>query len=208
MNRVELKNHAKVVLKNNWSNAVIVALLFMLISGSANFGLSFTLEFFNYSESAKSSINLIFNFVSIILEALFILGYKSYYLKLSRNQEAGIDDLLSKTNMFLVVLVTMILTSIFTTLWTLLLIIPGIIAAISYSQTFYILLDNEGMQAMDAIKESKRIMNGHKMDYFILSLSFTGWIILALFTCGIGFLWLIPYMEVTYSNFYNEIRVS
>jgi uncharacterized membrane protein len=72
--------------------------------------------------------------------------------------------------------------------------------------SYYCYLDNPENDIMDAIKESKRIMKGHKMEFFILQLSFLGWSILGMFTFGILYLWLIPYMSVTISNFYNNIK--
>ena len=91
-------------------------------------------------------------------------------------------------------------------LWSLLFIIPGIIAAIRYSQAFLIKLDDPDLSATECIDKSKEMMNGHKMDYFLLILSFIVWFILGVFTCGILYLWLIPYYSTTICNFYNEIK--
>ena len=87
---------------------------------------------------------------------------------------------------------TSIVVSIFVFLWTLLLIIPGIIKSISYSQTFFVLKDHPEYSITEAITESKKIMQGYKWKYFLLNLSFIGWGILSLFTLGIGLLWLNP----------------
>jgi len=95
---------------------------------------------------------------------------------------------------------------IFTVLWTLLLIIPGIIAAISYSMTFFIMADDDSIDAMAAIDKSKAMMNGYKMKYFRMNLRFLGWSLLCFLTLGIGFLWLIPYMYVSYVKFYDDIK--
>lgn len=145
--------------------------------------------------------------IGIIINSLLMLGFNSFYLKLSRGEQVTYKELFSKTNMFSVALLSIILMSIFVTLWSLLLVIPGIIAAISYSQVPYILLDNPNMSAMDAIKMSKNMMQGHKADYFVLMLSFIGWSILATLTLGIGYLWLIPYTQVTMANFYDSIKI-
>lgn len=99
-----------------------------------------------------------------------------------------------------------LLVFIFTMLWSLLFIIPGIIKAISYSQAYYILAENKGMSALEAINRSKAMMEGHKMDYFILGLSFIGWSVVGMVTFGIAFIWIMPYMQATYTNFYNEIK--
>lgn len=108
--------------------------------------------------------------------------------------------------MFIVSLLAIILTSVFTTLWTFLFIIPGFIATINYSQTYYILIDDNEITAYDAIGESKQMMKGHKLEYLILLLSFSGWFILSILTLGVGFLWLIPYIQLTCANFYNSIK--
>jgi len=92
---------------------------------------------------------------------------------------------------------------IFVLLWSLLLIVPGIIAAFRYSMSFYILADNPDMGIMEAINESKRMMRGNKWKFFCLNLSFIGWAILGVLTLGIGYLWLTPYIEVTMIAFYD-----
>ena len=107
--------------------------------------------------------------------------------------------------MFVSYLVISLLVGIFVTLWSLLLIIPGIIAALGYSQVYLVKLDNPEMGDFDAIKKSKELMKGHKWEFFLLGLSFIGWMILGIFTLGILYLWLIPYMSVTMCNFYNEL---
>ena len=66
-------------------------------------------------------------------------------------------------------------------------------------------LDNQDMKAMDCIRKSKEMMKGHKWEYFKLMFSFIGWIILGIFTFGILYFWLMPYMMVTECNFYNEL---
>ena len=62
------------------------------------------------------------------------------------------------------------------------------------------------MTAREAIRESKEIMNGHKMDFFVLSLSFIPWILLVYVTLGIASIYVMPYMQLTYTNFYHNIK--
>ncbi len=96
---------------------------------------------------------------------------------------------------------------VFTYLWSLLFVIPGIIKALSYSMAPYILAENEYyMSPGDAIKESMRIMDGHKMELFTLYLSFIGWYLLSGLTCGILLIYVEPYVQATLVNFYNEIK--
>jgi uncharacterized membrane protein len=97
------------------------------------------------------------------------------------------------------------MTGLFIFLWTLLFIIPGIIAAYRYSMTSYILLENPDMPVMDAIRRSKEMMDGNKGRLFCLDISFIGWWLLCILTCGLGFLWLYPYMNAATVAFYNEV---
>ena len=59
---------------------------------------------------------------------------------------------------------------------------------------------------MDCIRKSKEMMNGYKMDYFMLVLSFFGWLLLGIFTLGILYIWLVPYMNVTFILYYEELK--
>ena len=83
---------------------------------------------------------------------------------------------------------------------------PGIIKAFSYSMAFYVLAENKGMSALEAIRKSKELMDGHKMDLFVLGLSFIGWSLVVAFTFGLAAIWVVPYMETTAANFYNSIK--
>ena len=96
--------------------------------------------------------------------------------------------------------------TIFIMLWSCLFIIPGIIAAFRYSMAFYILADNPEMSGMEALKASKQMMKGHKMEFFLLQLSFLGWCLLAILTFGILMIWLTPYIETTNALYYEKIK--
>lgn len=90
-------------------------------------------------------------------------------------------------------------------LWTLLFIIPGIVASYSYAMTGYILAEDPDLTASQAIQRSKEMMRGNRWRLFCLQLSFIGWIILCLFTFGIGNLFLNPYQTAADAAFYREI---
>ena len=100
----------------------------------------------------------------------------------------------------------MFLMTLFTTLWSLLLIIPGYIKYYAYALTPYILIDNPELSANQAINLSIKMMKGHKLDLFILHLSFIGWFFLSIFTLGIGLLWLMPYMMAAQAAFYQDVK--
>jgi uncharacterized membrane protein len=74
--------------------------------------------------------------------------------------------------------------------------------------SYYVLAENPNMTAREALNVSKRITNGHKMDLFVLSLSFIPWILLVTVTCGIAAVYVVPYMELAMTNFYHEIKAQ
>ena len=97
---------------------------------------------------------------------------------------------------------------IFTFLWTLLLIIPGIIAGIRYSMTIYIMLDKPEYTAKEAMTESIQIMYGHKLQFFGYSLLFCLIMFFGtILTFGIGLFWLIPWSASFMASFYDSIRI-
>ena len=106
---------------------------------------------------------------------------------------------------FLKAFLVPLLQRLFVSLWSLLFVIPGVIMAYAYSMAIYVANDNPELSAMDAIRKSRELMDGHKWDLFVLDLSFIGWILLCLLTCGIGFFFLAPYIEMAHVEFYREL---
>lgn len=186
--RAELKKNALDSLKGNWGLAVAVVLVYLVISG------------------VLGVIPVIGTIATIFILPTLVLGLITFFLKTARNEMAEIQDLFSGFPNLLKAFCLNFMMSLFIFLWTLLLIVPGIIATFRYAMAFYILVDNPQIGVFDAINESKRIMQGHKWELFVLYLSFLGWILLAILTFGIGFLWLSPYMMTTVSNFYDKIK--
>jgi uncharacterized membrane protein len=71
--------------------------------------------------------------------------------------------------------------------------------------TFFILIDNPSMEARNAIRKSKELMNGNKYRYFCFLGRFTGWFLLCILSLGIGFLWLVPYFLTSNAGFYEGL---
>ena len=103
-------------------------------------------------------------------------------------------------------ILTGVLTSAFTFLWSLLFIIPGIVKACAYSQAFFIKNDHPEMTATEAIKESQRMMDGYKWQFFCLQFSFFGWYIVGAFCFGIGTYWVNAYNQMANAIFYEELK--
>lgn len=155
--------------------------------------------------SAVLSVGGVLGIAQFILGGVVQLGYCKYLLKLHDGQEASISDLFGEFHRFRDGFVLSLLTALYTFLWTLLFIIPGIIAVYKYAMAPFILAENPKLKPSQAIDASKRMMEGRKMELFCLYLSFIGWILLCILTLGIGSLWLDPYMNVSTAVFYRQI---
>ena len=143
--------------------------------------------------------------VNFIIGGAVQLGYSIYLLKQYHRLETSISDLFSQFYRFGTGFAQKFLVVLYTTLWTLLFIIPGIVKAFSYAMTPFILADNSNLTANQAITRSRELMNGHKRELFVLSLTFIGWEILGALTLGIGMLWVVPYKNAAYAAFYRQI---
>lgn len=121
-------------------------------------------------------------FVSILLKiytTVVSCGYNSYTLNLVQKRPAGYADLFDGFGIVMKVVLTTLLSSIFVALWSMLFVIPGIMAAFSYSQAIYCLLDDPDISPLEAIRRSKELMRGEKFHYFLVEMSFFGWVFLA-----------------------------
>ena len=144
--------------------------------------------------------------ISLIISGPLSVGVAIFSLSISRGGQAKLNQIFEGFNNFGRSLAAYLLALLFTLLWSLLLIIPGIIASLAYSQTYYILADDQKISAREAIKKSKKMMMGNKRKLFLLILSFLGWLILSLLTLGIGLIWLLPYMNISMAKFYEDIK--
>lgn len=100
------------------------------------------------------------------------------------------------------------LTSVYVFLWMLLFIIPGIVKSYSYAMAFYISKDKPELSAEECIHESRIMMAGHKGKLFLLDLSYIGWLLLCILTCGILSLWVKPKMSAAHALFYEDLKAS
>ena len=182
-----LMKMARESLKDRWGLAIGTFAVYILIVG--------ILQSFSLGRIA-----------SVVITGPLMLGVSIFSLSLSRNQEARIEQLFEGFDHFLLTLKTYLLMILFIVLWLLLLIVPGIIAAISYSLTFYILADDKTLKPKEALEKSKKMMEGNKWKMFCLGLRFIGWFLLSILTLGIGLLWLIPYAQVSVAKFYDDIK--
>ena len=188
MDRAILKSAAKRQIKGNIGILFAISLLSGLISG------------------ALGAIPVAGAIASMFVSAAFSLAMVDIYMGITEGGKPELTDLFSQFRNILPAFCTTFLVGLFTFLWSLLLIVPGIIKGCAYSQAMYILNEDPSMGPMEAIRRSRELMNGHKMEYFILGLSFIGWALLGVLTFGILYIWLIPYMNTTYANYYKSLK--
>ena len=193
------KNRALSALENKWGNFVLITFVYGLIIGIT--------QVLSGDKDSPAILHLI-GLVLFILALPLTWGYQTLFLGAVRGGEATAKDMFEGYNkeLFSRVLTTTLLYYVYVFLWSLLLLIPGCIKAYSYAMTPYILKDNPEMKNNAAIEESMRMMDGHKLELFLLDLSFIGWAILSILTCCIGFLWLVPYMNMARVNFYEDLK--
>ena len=186
-NRV-LMEQAEKSLKGRWGTAIGTCVIYIL-----------TVIAINLISGAGEVI-------SLLVGGPFMLGLSMFTLAIARDENAYLELIFKGFEEFIRALSAYLYIFVFTILWLLLLIIPGIVAAISYSMTYFIMVDDKEIDAMSAIDKSKVMMDGYKMKYFRLILYYLGFSVLCIFTLGIGFLWLFPYIQVTNAKFYDDVK--
>lgn len=149
---------------------------------------------------------LVMAVVYFILGSVVGVGYSKFNLDLvDRQKEPEIATLFGYFKYWKNTAVANLLQGLYVFLWSLLFIIPGIIAGYSYAMTDYILAENPELTASEAIEQSKQMMSGNRWRLFCLQFSFIGWDLLCALTLGIGNLWLTPYKQAATAAFYREV---
>ena len=184
MDRVQLKNLAKNQLRGNWGIAIAALLVVYVLNAAASAA---------------------FGIIELVIAGPLSVGLCCIFLGIIRNGKTEFEKILSGFNNFMNNFVVGLLVYVFTFLWSLLLIIPGIIASYAYSMTFFIQHDNPEMRETEAITASKEMMKGHKWELFVLDLSFIGWYLLSCLTFGILLLYVVPYHNATRAAYYEKL---
>lgn len=179
----DFRKRAWTNLHGNWTTAVLSYLIMELIIGVLGF----------------TWIG------SLIVAGPLTVGFALVAINTARRNNPKIENLFAAFKDFARAFVLWLINTIFVALWTLLLIIPGIIKSLSYSMSYYILIDNPDISANEARKQSMQLMHGNKWRLFCLNFSFIGWILLSLLTFGILLFWVLPYMEVARAEFYQSL---
>ncbi|MCR5809522.1 MAG: DUF975 family protein [Clostridiales bacterium] len=215
MDRVNIKQRAKAAfLGNYWKLVGTVLLAIILIGGiyvftadkESLYGLK---DGFSFSVNITSRpINYVAILYSIFVGNVVAVGLAKVGLAAFRNREFELADLFYffTGGRYVRTMGTMALVTVFTTLGFICLVIPGIIVSLGLSQVVYLLVEDENIAYMDAIKKSWEMTRGYKGDLFVMILSFIGWFLLALVTFGIaGVLFVNPYLTLTFAGYHNDL---
>ncbi len=143
--------------------------------------------------------------VQIFFVGPLSLGLSAVYLRLSDGEKPSMGMLFSGFSRFGQAFLLWIIKYVLIMLWSLLLYIPGILKAYSYSMAYYIMAESPEIKAAEALKESKKRMAGHRMELFLLQLSFIGWWLLCVVTCGLAVLYVAPYYNTAVAIFYRNL---
>jgi uncharacterized membrane protein len=219
-NRAELKMRGNMAFKKNYVSAVVVALLmgiFGTVSGessarrvSENSDI-YSGNLFNVGMITGLLAGITTVVILIVLVAKVFVGnllkmggYRFFIL--NQTAQPGIGTLLDgfRSGHYVNIVLTMFLRDLFTALWSLLLVVPGIVKHYEYLMVPYIIAENPAMDYKEAFQISKQMMDGEKMEAFIMDLSFLGWYLLSAVTCGLlAIFYVNPYVQASFAEMYT-----
>ena len=233
--RQQLKSNAKLMVKKNWVLCVVISLVMTMIGGSQgihfNANYNFSSDFDNLQHGMDQAasqlggewvhwIQMFFPFLAGAMILVIILaiaadiflgnplrvgGSRFYLHNIHSKGEFG-DLGFAFQYQYGNVVKVMFFRDLYIWLWSLLFIIPGVIKGLQYRMVPYLLADNPELTTDEALALSRKMMDGEKMNAFVLDLSFIGWDILSSLTLGIlGFLWVNPYQDATNAELYTAL---
>lgn len=221
INRPVLKNYAKKHISETSPSPVVVALAYILITyvlellysnligynkvmnemllqfNNGNFDFVPTFPSISWYAGVTS-------FAISLMSFMLSIGFTIFCLNVVKKNNPNYGNLFDGFAIFLKVIWLQIVMSVFVFLWSLLLVVPGIIASYRYRQALYIMIEDPSKGALQCIRESKEMMYGHKTELFVMDLSFIGWYLL----CVVPFvsIWVMPYTGISYATYYIALR--
>ena len=207
MERIELKAKAKEMIKGNlwyiWKPAVFFSICVFLIT----FIIALIIALLKVDENTMTILTVIMGTIESILVTTFIVGYSKYCIEFVRGNKLDWKEAINfGFSNFVTIIVVDILVALIIAGGFVLLIIPGIIFALGHSFYQEVCVDNIKLSPIEIISKSWQLTKGYKVEILFLGLSFLGWALLAPFTLGILYIWLIPYMTITFILAYEQLK--
>lgn len=209
--RTTYKATARAQLRGRWAFPVVMTLIvsvLMLLLGTLKHmgGRTATATAGDWYITYRGNM-LAITLICVAIAGILRLAQAHVYLRLARTDgKTSFDDFLHGLSFWLSGALGGLWFVLWTFLWALLFIIPGIVKVFAYSQMFFVLAETPGIGVRKAMHISKLLTRGHKGDLFVMHLSFLGWAILCALSCGIGSLWLKPYMQTSFLNAYFALK--
>ena len=196
----ELKKRAREALAEKMGTVILAFVVLIILSFGSGW-ISSAL----FPENSKLNIALgyVFSFIISILINVISAGMLYMYLNIARNKEFSLNDLFYFFKKYPDRVITATFVLAFINVLTML---PYTIYGYSLPTDYYILADNPQTKGMDALKESIEMMRGNFWRYFLLKLSFVPLMFLSVFTFYIALLWILPYMTMTETMFYRDLK--
>jgi len=210
---VDLMTSARECLKGRWNLLIKATSIYLLIEFCSIFitwNIDLIIPITKSTSICGNFVNRIFsigNFLTLLMiSGPMMIGFSYFSLTISRQEETRLSQLFFGFKIFSKSVTLKFLINFLIFLWSLLLIIPGIIAELSYAMAPLIIIEDNTISPMEAIRKSKKMMDGYKVKLFELWLRFSLWFIFSILTFGIGFFWTIPYWYVSLWKFYEDIK--
>lgn len=199
---VQIRQLTREAIRGKWLAGAVITLVFGIL-----YGLISAFSVLNTDDEVIFS--LLSLLTAIVIGYPLTVGYTMVWLNVVRNNtHPEIKDLFGAFNRryHRSAMGTLLLMNIYTFLWTLLLVIPGIIKSMEYAMTPFIIADEPELGCNEAIEKSMAMMHGHRWQLFKMYLGMIGWMILGVFTCYIAWLWIVPYYQTAFAQFYRELK--
>lgn len=211
-NNTEYRRKGRELTKGKILNIFLVSLIFSSIVGvvtgiGATFNPVLANDLVTVLDPGNPAIAQLFNLIALALSGYVTFGFTKMFIGVSKNEKPVFESILTagvKEQPINAPLLTFI-SNIFIGLWTLLFIIPGIVKSYSYALSSYLLVNDKTLGPIDAITKSRTLMNGKKMQLFMLDLSYFGWYLLSLFTLGILTIWVSAWHQTARTLFFVDV---
>lgn len=218
MDRKEIKEKAKELIKGKkwqiWWPLLIISLVSSVLENliGPNYSDLDNLKITSFEQLSQLNLpaptptQLILSLLVGIVIGIAGVAYNKYILKLVRGEEPEFNDIIETIKeRWLSILLVELIVGVVVSVCAIFFVIPGIIMALAYAMTGYLVVDTD-LEAMEVVKKSRAMMKGYKWNYFVFGLSFIGWILLVPFTLGILIIWLMPYVIVSMALYYENLK--
>jgi len=208
---VEYRQQGRALTKGKILNIFLISLVFSFVTGlisglSGSFAPTLDPQTFAVINPGNPLLNFVFSLLAFAVSGYVVYGMTKVFIAVSKNElpvlekalVSSVKDQPIKAPLFAFVQGALL------ALWSLLFIIPGIIKSYSYALTTFILVNEPEVDAVAAITKSRQLMDGKKMQLFLLDLSYVGWYLLSLFTLGILTIWVASWHQTARTLFYQD----